>query len=258
MKQIKLMSLTLLLLVSSILTAQNARTIAQKVKDRPNGDTRYSEMTMTLINKRGKKRVRKLHSYSIDIKEDTKGLIFFEYPGDVKGTGFLTWDYDDISKNDDKWLYLPAMKKTRRISGSSAKKDYFMGSDFTYDDMGKRSLDEDTHKLLGEEKLQGHLCWKLEYTTKDKRDAYSKKIAWIRQDCLIAIRVDYYDKLDHLQRQLLCSEIHKIGEFWIALQLKMTNVQTKHVTLLNFSNPQFDIPIDVTKFTVNNLEKGHI
>lgn len=258
MKKIKLMSLALLLLVSNLLTAQDARTIAQKVKDRPNGDSRYSEMTMTLINKRGKKRIRKLRSYSIDIGDDTKGLLFFEYPGDVKGTGFLTWDYDDISKNDDKWLYLPAMKKTRRISGSSAKKDYFMGSDFTYDDMGKRSLDEDLHTLLGEEVINGYTCWKLEYTTKDKRDTYTKKIAWIRQDCLIAVRVDYYDKLNHLQRQLFCSEIHKIGEFWIALQLKMTNLQTKHVTLLNFSNPEFNTNIDLNKFTVNTLEKGHI
>lgn len=61
--------------------------------------------------------------------------MYFTYPGDVKGTGFLTWDYDQIGKDDDKWLYLPAMKKTQRISGSSSKTDYFMGTDFTYDDI---------------------------------------------------------------------------------------------------------------------------
>ena len=77
--------------------------------------------------------------------------MFFTYPGDVNGTGFLTWDYDDMSKDDDKWLYLPAMKKTRRISGSSSKTDYFMGTDFTYNDMGSRNIDEDTHTLLREE-----------------------------------------------------------------------------------------------------------
>lgn len=81
--------------------------------------------------------------------------MFFEYPGDVKGTGFLTWDYDEPGKDDDKWLYLPAMKKTRRISGSSARQDYFMGSDFTYDDMGSRSVDEDTHELLGRKSSMG-------------------------------------------------------------------------------------------------------
>ena len=85
--------------------------------------------------------------------------MFFTYPGDVKGTGFLTWDYDQAGKEDDKWLYLPAMKKTRRISGSSSKTDYFMGTDFTYDDMGDRNIDEDTHKFLRKEKCGGFDCY---------------------------------------------------------------------------------------------------
>lgn len=78
--------------------AQTSREIAQKVKDRPDGDTRRSEMVMTLINKRGAVRERKLISYSIDVgkeKKDRKSIMFFQYPGDVKGTGFLTWDYDE-------------------------------------------------------------------------------------------------------------------------------------------------------------------
>lgn len=172
----------------TVATAQTGRDIAQKVKDRPDGDTRQSELSMKLINKRGAVRERRLVSYSIDVgeeKRDRKSIMFFEYPGDVKGTGFLTWDYDEPGKDDDKWLYLPAMKKTRRISGSSARQDYFMGSDFTYDDMGSRSVDEDTHELLGEEIIDGYKCWKLESVPKDKRDIFSRKIALIRQDCLI-------------------------------------------------------------------------
>ena len=178
--------------------AQTGKEIAQRVKDRPDNDTRKTEMVMKLINKRGSVRERKLISYSIDVgkdKKDRKLMMFFQYPSDVKGTGFLTWDYDEIGKDDDKWLYLPAMKKTRCISGSSAKKDYFMGSDFTYDDMGSRNVDEDTHNLIGEETVDGHKCWKLESTPKDSRDIYSKKIAWIRQDCLIPVKVEFYDKI---------------------------------------------------------------
>lgn len=196
MKRFILTSLVVLAFAATAM-AQTGREIAQKVKDRPDGDTRQSELVMKLINKRGAVRERKLISYSIDVgegKKDRKSIMFFQYPGDVKGTGFLTWDYDDPDKDDDKWLYLPAMKKTRRISGSSAKQDYFMGSDFTYDDMGSRNVDEDTHKLLGEEEIDGHKCWELESTPKDKREIYSKKIAFIRQDCLIAVRVEYYDK----------------------------------------------------------------
>ncbi len=239
--------------------AQTGREIAQRVKDRPDGDTRQSELVMRLINKRGAVRERKLISYSIDVgkgKKDRKSIMFFQYPGDVKGTGFLTWDYDEPNKDDDKWLYLPAMKKVRRISGSSAKQDYFMGSDFTYDDMGSRNVDEDTHKLLGEESINGHKCWKLESVPKDKREIYSKKIAFIRQDCLIAVKVEYYDKMNKLHRCLELSEIAKVEGFWIAHKLHMTNVQTEHQTLLEIKNPKYDLPLEEATFSVSTLEKG--
>lgn len=241
--------------------AQTGREIARQVKDRPDGDTRQSELTMKLINKRGIVRERKLISYSIDVgkgKKDRKTMMFFLYPGDVKGTGFLTWDYDQIGKDDDKWLYLPAMKKTRRISGSSAKKDYFMGSDFTYDDMGRRHVDEDTHKLLGTEVLGGHKCWKLASTSKDKRDVFSHKIAWIRQDCLIPIKVEYYDKMGKLHRVLELSDINQIDGFWIAQKLKMTNVQTKHQTILEIKKPVFNLSLEESNFNVTTLEKGRM
>lgn len=241
--------------------AQTGKEIAIKVKNRPDGDTRQSEMVMKLINKRGSVRERKLISYSIDVgqgKKDRKSIMFFQYPGDVKGTGFLTWDYDNPAKDDDKWLYLPAMKKIRRISGSSAKQDYFMGSDFTYDDMGRRSVDEDDHTLLGEEMLDGHKCWKLESKSKDKRDLYSKKIAWIRQDCLIPVKVEYYDKMDKLHRCLEMTDITKVQGFWVARKMHMTNVQKEHQTILEIKNPKFDVELEESKFSTGSLEQGRL
>ena len=258
--QINIIVVMVLMLIGSSIHAQtySGRTIMKMVKDRDDGETRYSEMTIKLINKRGRERVRKLKSHSMDIGPDKKTIMFFQYPGDVKGTGFLTWDYDEIGKEDDKWLYLPAMKKTRRISGSSAKKDYFMGTDFTYDDMGSRNVDEDEHKLLREEELQGHKCWVVESLPKDKRDIYSKKISWIRQDCNVALKVEYYDKLGKLHRQLILSEINKVDGFWIAQKLHMTNVQSKHQTILTIENPKYDIDVNESKFTVTVLEKGEM
>ena len=155
---------TIIVALSAMVSAETltGRDIVQKVHDRPDGDTRSSEFSMTLINKSGAKRERKITSFAMDVGKDTKQIMFFRYPNDVKGTGFLTVDYDDINKDDDKWLYLPAMKKTRRISGKSSKTDYFMGSDFTYDDVGQRNIDEDTHKLLREEKVDGIDCWVVE------------------------------------------------------------------------------------------------
>ena len=250
----------LILLITTNIQAQSpdGHEIMQKVKDRPNGDTRSSEMSIRLINKRGRERSRKVQSFSMDIGDDTKTIMFFQYPGDVEGTGFLTWDYDEIGKDDDKWLYLPAMKKTRRISGSSAKKDYFMGTDFTYDDMGKRNVDEDKHKLLREETLNNQNCWVIESISKDSRDIYSKKISWIRQDCLIAVKVKYFDKLGKLHRELHMADIKKVEGFWIAKTMHMTNVQTEHQTIISIDHPKYNIPIDESAFTVAKLEKGGI
>ena len=231
MKRIILASLVVLAFAATAM-AQTGREIAQKVKDRPDGDTRQSELVMKLVNKRGAIRERKLISYSIDV-----------------GAG-------NPDKDDDRWLYLPAMKKTRRISGSSAKQDYFMGSDFTYDDMSSRNVDEDSHQLLGEETIGGHKCWKLEYTPKDKREIYSRKVAWIRQDCLIAVKVEYYDKMGKLHRRLELSDIVKVSGFWIAKKLHMTNVQTNHQTILEFKDPKFNTPMNEAQFSVSTLEKG--
>lgn len=238
--------------------AQNltGREIIQKVKDRPDGDTRYGEMELTLIKKNGSSRQRKVSSWAMDEGKDTKKMMVFTYPGDVKGTGFLTWDYDQIGKEDAKWLYLPAMKKTRRISGSSSKTDYFMGTDFTYDDMGSRHIDEDKHTLLREEMKDGHKCWVVESVPVDKHEIYSRKVTWIRQDCLVAVCAEYYDKLNKLHRLLTISEIKKIQDFWTICKMEMKNVQTGHSTVIEVKNTQYDVKIDKDLFTVAKLEKG--
>ena len=232
------------------------RDIMQRAKDLPDGDSRYSEMELTLIKKNGDKRERKVVSWSIDEGKDKKTLMFFTYPGDVNGTGFLTWDYDDMSKDDDKWLYLPAMKKTRRISGSSSKTDYFMGTDFTYNDMGSRNIDEDTHTLLREEDRDGQKCWVVESGPVDKREIYSRKVTWIRQDCCVPIYVEFYDKLDKLHRYLTISEISQVQGYWTKQHMEMKNVQTGHSTVIVLKNPQYDLKVDKSMFTVAKLEKG--
>ena len=257
----KILLLLVLVVMSSGLYAKEltGRDVAVKVDNRDDGNTRYSEMTLTLINKNGSKRERQIKSYAKDCGDnmkDTKQIMFFLYPGDVKGTGFLTWEYDKIGKDDDKWLYLPAMKKTRRISGSSSKTDYFMGTDFTYDDMGDRNVDEDTHKLLREETLNGQKCWVLESKPKTSGEIYTRKVSYIRQDALIAMKIEYYDKLNKLHRVLTTSDIKKVNGFWTQGKMLMKNVQTEHQTLLEFKNQKYNISVNDNLFTVSKLEKG--
>ena len=251
-----LWGLGVLLMLAFVVSAQDGAEIMRRVKERPNGETRTMEVELKLINKRGSERVRKLKSYAKDVGNDVKSIMFFMHPGDVKGTGFLTWEYDDPKKEDDKWLYLPAMKKVRRISSSSAKKDYFMGTDFTYDDMGSRNVEEDTHKLLREETLEGHKCWVVESVPVGKGEIYSRKVLWIRQDALMPLRVEFYDRLNKLHRLLTVQSIKKIGNFWAFEKETMENVQTGHKTEISFSSQTFDSKLDDELFTVGRLERG--
>ena len=254
----KILFFAALVLAAYSVDAQNlsGRDIIKKVKDNPDGDTRYAKMNLVLEKANGSKRERKVESWAMDIGKDTKTMMTFTYPGDVKGTGFLTWNYDEIGKDDDKWLYMPALKKTRRISGSSSKTDYFMGTDFTYDDMGDRNVDEDTHKFLRKEKCGGFDCYVVESVPKDKREIYSKKISWIRKDCFMTVKVEFYDKLGKLHRVLNVHDIKQVQGFWTRGKMEMQNVQTKHKTILTFSDIKYDLKIDSEMFNVAKMEKG--
>ena len=245
-----------MLCAAAQMNAQTGRDIIQRVKDRPDGDTRYAEMQLTLVKKNGDKRERKMVSWAMDEGKDTKKIMFFTYPGDVKGTGFLTWDYDQAGKEDDKWLYLPAMKKTRRISGSSSKTDFFMGTDFTYDDMGGRNVDEDKHTLVREESRDGHKCWVVESVPVDPHEIYSRKLTWIRQDCDCGVYVEYYDKLNKLHRVLTVLDLQKVEGYWTVMKMEMKNVQSGHSTQITVTGPKYDIKVDKSLFTVTKLEKG--
>ena len=245
-----------LLLSAASTNAQTGREIVERVKNRPDGNTRYAEMQLTLVKKNGDKRERKMVSWAMDEGKDTKKIMFFTYPGDVKGTGFLTWDYDQAGKEDDKWLYLPAMKKTRRISGSSSKTDFFMGTDFTYDDMGGRNVDEDKHTLVREESRDGHKCWVVESVPVDPHEIYSRKLTWIRQDCDCGVYVEYYDKLNKLHRVLTVLDLQKVEGYWTVMKMEMKNVQSGHSTQITVTGPKYDIKVDKSLFTVAKLEKG--
>ena len=234
------------------------REIMLKADERPDGDTRQSVMTMELVNKRGSKRVRTMQSYALDQGKDTRSIMFFQKPADVKGTGFLTWNYNDEGQDDDRWLYLPAMKKTRRISGSSAKKEYFMGSDFTYDDMGNRSVDADTHVLINEESVDGIPCYVVESTPKESDGLYSRKVAWIRKDNYIAQKVLFYDKMGTLMKELHVEELELIDGIWTATRMHMQNHQRNHRTVISIDEIEYDVPLESSLFTVNALEKGYL
>jgi outer membrane lipoprotein-sorting protein len=237
----------------------DARQIAVNVDERNDGDDETSDMEMTLTNKRGQQRVRKVTTYRKDYGEDSKSVMFFLEPADVKGTGFLSWDYDDESKDDDQWLYLPALKKVRRIS-SSGKADYFMGTDFTYSDMGDRDVDDYVYAHIDTEAIDGIECYHLERLPKDDdvidETGYSRTEIWVRPDIWMMTKAVFFDKKGKLLKELTVSDFEEVHGIWVAKTMHMNNIQKEHQTTLTFSNNQFDTGLDDDIFSQRRLTKG--
>jgi hypothetical protein len=180
----------------------------------------------------------------------------FDSPADIRGTAFLTWEHDDPAKEDDKWLYMPALKKVRRISGSS-KKEYFMGSDFTYDDMGDRNVDEDIHTLRGEESVNGHDCWKIESVPVDPEDAYTHKHVYVDKAVHIVVKAEYFDK-DGLLKVYQAFDVQQKDGFWTVVRSEMDNQARNHKTILELGDIQYNKGIKDHIFKVSAIQRGRI
>jgi len=258
MKKIKLLAIVITISFAFAFTNntnQSAKDIITKVYNRPTGDDMTSMLTMTLTNKSGKQRIRKIKQFTKDFGTVEKSIMFFTSPADVKNTSFMNWSYDDASKNDDMWIYLPALKKVKRIS-SDSKSDYFMGSDFTYDDLGDRKVDDDTHSILREETIEGVKYWVIKSVSKDEDYMYSKTIAWIRQDNYIGLKKEFYDEDDELLKILHVKKFQKISGFNIITYSEMENVQKNHKTSMKLSTVKINTGIATSQFSERMMTRG--
>ena len=181
----------------------------------------------------------------------------FLEPADVKDTTLLTYDYEH--KDDDIWLYLPALKKVKRIL-SSNKSDYFMGSDFTYEDMENLDLINWTYTLAGTEAVDGVDCYLIDAApgndTERAETAYSKVKYWIAIEDSLFRKVDYYDKKDRLSKRLTTADIHPTSATdprKRAHRLEMENLLTQHKTHLVMSKLELDVPVNDDVFSQRRL-----
>jgi hypothetical protein len=239
-----------------------ARTIMEKVDARDDGDIQTSDMEMILIDKRGKKRVRRIATYSKDKGVDTMRLMFFKHPADVKDTSFLTIDYDDPSKDDDQWLYLPALRKTKRIA-STDKSGSFMGSDLNYSDMTDRNLPDYDFNLKKEMEVKGAKTWLIESIPRTKKvvkeTGYKKSLIFVRQDNYVVIRAVHWEKDGGYLKYVDVKKLELIDDIWVATEMHVTKKKGKqlaHKTILKLNNIKFNQNLDEGLFTVRRMEKG--
>ncbi|MBU1418553.1 MAG: outer membrane lipoprotein-sorting protein [Proteobacteria bacterium] len=244
----------------------SAREIMEMVDGRDDGDRSIADMQMVLFDRHNSQRHRSIRSFGIDKGEDRYNLMFFHSPADVKGTGFMTYDYEADGKDDDQWLYLPALRKTKRIA-SSDKSGSFMGSDFSYSDLTKKRLNDYTytfHKKQAEALVYGMQCWVIESVPKNakiiKETGYTRSILFVRQDNMMVVRAIYYVKDGGDLKYFDVKKMEKIDDIWTALEIHMTRKkgsQTVHRTILTLTNVKYNQDsVDETLFTTRRLEKG--
>lgn len=238
--------------------------IMKKADEVPEPVTSSSTATLTIHTKKGSDRKREVIMKSKDYGDVKKEVIVFVTPKDVAGTGYLMFEYEEDAngnkKDSDNWLYMPAMKKTRRIASSGSESDgSFMGTDFTYRDMGDRKLSDYDYKLLGEEKIDGTDCYKVECIAKDKTEKDPRYISYIGKSDFILRKCELFDRQNNLHRVLTCTDFTTIKGFTTAQRMKMENVQSGTWSLFETSNIVYDGgDIDDSILTVAALEKGRI
>ena len=261
MKPVKIL-IASLFATAATLTAMDVNEIVHKVDTRDDGDNMIAQMQMVLIDKHQNTRVRSMRNYTKDFGPDTYKAIFFLEPSDVRNTAFLTYDYDDEAKDDDQWLYLPALKKSKRIA-STDKSGSFMGSDFTYSDMTKRDIEDYTYKIIKEQEIDGHGVWVIETTPKNDKvideTGYTKSYMFVRKDNYVVIRALHFLRDGGKHKYMEVKKLEKIDGIWTSTEIEMKTVKGKqllHATVLKFNDVKYNQPLDESFFTVRRIEKG--
>jgi outer membrane lipoprotein-sorting protein len=234
--------------------AEVGRQIAEEVDRRDSGFVdNTSELKMILRNRHGQESVRMIRNRTLEVIGDgDKSLVIFDHPRDVKGTAFLS--YTHIGNPDDQWLYLPALKRVKRIS-SKNKSGPFVGSEFAYEDISSQEVDKYTYRYLRDENLNGLDCFVVERIPVYKNSGYTKQIVWIDKAEYRPQKLDYYDRKEELLKTLTFGDYRQyLGRFWRAHRWEMVNHQTGKSTSLEWSEFQFQTGLSDRDFNRNILK----
>lgn len=244
----------------------DAATIVDRINQVEEGEHAVSNLHMTLTDKSGKVRTREAVSYRKYFGEEKRTLLFYQRPTNVKDTGFLTYDYADSEAEDDQWLYLPALRKVRRISASD-RGDYFLGTDFTYEDIkkaGKLEKQDFDFETLGEEIIEvageAITTYKVAAIAKTPKIAdelgYVRSLFWVNPHNWVIVKSDYWDQKERYLKTYTASRISKVNGIWTKHQLEVQNHKTGHHSRFEFSDVDYQTPVKDDVFTRRTLERG--
>lgn len=217
------------------------------------GDDMSARVTMRLINKAGRERVREMTMLRKDLAGgDQKYFIYFHRPGDVRDMTFMVWKY--AGRADDRWLFVPAISLVRRIAANDSRSS-FVGSDFTYEDVSGRDVGADTHQLRPAETLNGASCYVVESVPKDADSEYRRKVSWIDTTSFLSLKEEYYDRRGELYRVYTADAISDVDGFPTVTERTMTDLAKEHRTEVVLESVAYDVGLEEELFSERSLRR---
>lgn len=217
------------------------------------GDTTV-DLTMLIASSPDSITSREMRQMVLETADDgDKSIMVFDRPRDLKGTAILTFTHK--TESDEQWLYLPALKRVKRIS-SADKSGPFMGSEFAYEDFSSQEVEKYRYKYLRDEAMNGEQCFVVERIPTDKNSGYTRQITWVDQSEYRLQRVDYYDRKDTLLKSMVPVDYQQyLDRHWRPGELIMTNHQTGKSTTLAFKNYQFQTGLQDADFSPSAISR---
>jgi outer membrane lipoprotein-sorting protein len=240
-----------LLLTAATVNGQSASEIAQKAQERTLSKSEHYTGTLQVIDAHRKVAEKRWIFDRIGSHGDSKSILRFTAPPEVKGVALLVVNHPD--RASDQWMWTPALERDRRIALQD-RSGRFFGTDFSFEDLEERDVNQFSYKLLGEEAMAGVACWKLESRPKQtKASQYTASQLWIRKDNYAIVRIDHYKK-DAVVRRIEYSDIENIQGIWTPRTIAVTDIARNSSTVMKIENLRYNLPMQDSDFTVEALQ----
>ena len=247
------MNKVLLVLLAATAFAQDARQIVEEVQKRARSKSQKYEGTLEVIDQKNKVTTKRWEYARLGAFGESKSVLRFTSPPEVKGVALLVHNHPD--RSSDQWMWRPAIERDQRIALQDRSTRFF-GTDFSYEDLEERDVNQFEFKVLGEEVLDGAPCWKLESKPREKKvSQYLYSHVWVRKDHYMYVQVEAFNR-GGLARRIRYTDIQNVQGFWTAKVVEVFDAVKKNRTILKFEKLQYDLPLDGDQFTLQALRRA--
>ena len=240
----------LALLLPVLVAAQDARQIMTEVQKRATTTSQHYEGLLQVINAQGKISDKRWTYDRLGSAGSSKSVLRFTAPADVKGVALLIVNHPD--RASDQWMWTPALQRDRRIAFQDRSTRFF-GTDFSYEDLEERDVEQFDYALEGEETIDGAACWKIASTPrKTKSSQYTSSLVWVRKDTYVYQRIENFIKGEAVRR-LKYSKFEQVQGIWTARLLEMHDLRKNSRTLLTIDKLQYNVPLRDESFSLQRF-----